>query len=448
MSDYVQYPEGHVLLRDLHRVYPVVSHGKGPYLYDKAGKKYFDAVGGAFVASVGHGNSKVVKAISKQLSKVSYVNGMQFTSKSTEKLASRLAKKAKGLGLDRVGFLSSGSEAIEAAVKFCRQLWVERGKSQKYKLIARTPGYHGNTLYALSASGRPRYKKLYGPILQDITFVSAPYEYRSGLQNYPTEGAEKYAKELEEVIQREGADTIAALIVEPVIGSSAAGAVPPQRYFEKIQEICRKHQILIIADEVLCGSGRTGKFYASEHFMLQPDVLVLGKGIGGGYIPLSAILVREDQLTEMKGGVGGFMHAQTYLHVPSITSAGNAVLDYFEKNKVLENVTRLGKVLQSELRSQILTHPHVGWVDGMGLLAGIEFVKEKVSKTPFERDQKVTERFIAYCFERGLILWPNTGHIEDRLGDLVMIAPPLNITSKQLHEMLVLLKNCLEGFEF
>lgn len=331
MPTTVTYPQGHVLLRNLTKTFPVVSHGEGVYLFDLAGKKYFDAAGGALVASIGHGVKEVADAVAAQLSKVGYVNGTQFTSSAMEEFADKLAEKAKAVGLDRVAILSSGSEAVEAAIKFARQLWVERGEMERGTFIARVPGYHGNTFYALSASGRPHYKKLFGPLLSRVITVSAPYGYRCPV-DYETQGADHYAKELEALIDREGPKTIAGFLVEPVSGSSTGGWTPPPGYFDKIAAVCRKHGILIIADEVLCGAGRTGKFFASEHYGLKPDIAVLGKGINGGYMPVSAVLVRQSDVDLIKKGTGYFLHAQTYLQSPCMAATGLAVLNYFEKH--------------------------------------------------------------------------------------------------------------------
>lgn len=432
----VRYPDGNVLLRNLNRDFPVISHGKGVYLFDTAGKRYIDAVSGALVVSVGHGNQEVVDRISQQLAKVSYINGMQFTSEPAEELAARLATFAKPLGLDRCAFLCSGSEAVEAAIKFARQLWFERGEIERGKLIARNPSYHGNTLYALSASGRPHYKKAFGPLLKDIVTISAPYEYRFPLADYKKDGADYYAKELEMVIEREGAKNIFAFIVEPMSGSSLGAVLPPPGYFEKIQPICRKYGILIIADEVLVGTGRTGEFFASEWLGLQPDILVLGKGIGGGYAPLSIVMVKDSHLQEMKKGSGSFMHAQTFLQAPCMTAAGVAILEYMERHQVLDNCRSMAERFHQKLQAEIAPLPNVGSVCGKGLLAGIEFVEDKKTKAPFARGKKIVEGFVAKGFESGLTLWPNVGHADGSNGDLILVGPPLVISPAEVDELI------------
>lgn len=441
----VTYPQGHVLLRNLTKAFPVVSHGKGVYLFDKSGKKYLDAAGGALVASCGHGVEEIAASIAEQLSKIAYVNGTQFTSEPMEELAERLAAKAAPLGLDRVALLSSGSEAVEAAIKFARQLWVERGQPKKTTFIARTPGYHGNTLFALSASGRPHYKKLFGPLLSRVPTVSAAYGYRCPV-DYETQGADFYAAELEALIEKEGPETIAAFLVEPVSGSSCGASTPPAGYFEKIQAVCRKHGVLIIADEVLCGAGRTGRFFASEHYGLKPDIAVLGKGINSGYTPVSALLVKRNDVDLMKKGAGYFQHAQTYLQAPSMAATCLAVLRYFDKHGLVKNAAEIGGQWQKALREQILPLPHVGSVQGIGMLAGVEFVENKATKQPFDRSRKIVEGFVNTAFQNGLTLWPNMGQADGTHGDLVVMGPPLIMDSAESSELVALFSQSVREF--
>ena len=450
MRSVVRFPEGNVLLRNLTRDMPVISHGEGIYLFDRDGKRYIDASSGALVVSVGHGNRRVADAIHAQLCQVGYVNGTQFTSQVVEELATRLTALASAemphAGLSRVAFLSSGSEVVEAALKFTRQVWIERGEPQRSKFIARHPSYHGNTLYALSVSGRPHYKKLYGPMLSSVVSVASPYPYRSGLADYEREGAEHYARQLEETIEREGPATIAGFLAEPVIGSSAGAAVPPPGYFERVRQVCDRHGILLIADEVLCGVGRCGSFFASKPTGFQPDVLVLGKGLGGGCTALSALLVRGDHVEEMKRGSGSFQHAQTYLQAPFLAAAGVAVLEEFERLHLVENAARAGARMLSRLRERLLPLPCVGSVQGMGLLAGVELVENKDTRAPFSRARRVIERLCAHLFARGLIVWPNVGHADGTNGDLFMLGPPLVISEAQVDALVDTLATALEEF--
>jgi adenosylmethionine-8-amino-7-oxononanoate aminotransferase len=452
----VTYPEGNVLLRNLQKAFPIISHGEGPYLFDQAGKKYFDGSGGALVTSLGHGNEALAHAVFEQTKKVAYVNGTQFTSDAMESAASALAKLAAPLGLDKVSLLGSGSEAIEAAIKFARQLWVDRGKPSKYKVISRTPGYHGNTLYALSASGRPHYKKVYGPLISDVLTVTAPYGYRSPvvtsnepeaiLQEYHAKGADFYASELEALILKEGADSISTFLLEPVSGSSTGGWIPPRGYCERVTEICKRHEILIIDDEVMCGAGRTGTFFASTAFGLKPDVLVLGKGINAGIMPVAALLVKSSDVDTMKKASGGFMHAQTYMQSPSMAATALAVLNYLDEHQVLAHAKPVADVFQKALRAEISNLPNVGSVTGLGHIAGVEFVADKKSKTPFPIAKKFALKFVAHAQEQGLILWPNYGQADGVNGDLALLGPALTITASQALELVALLKHSIETF--
>jgi adenosylmethionine-8-amino-7-oxononanoate aminotransferase len=429
------YPDGHLLYRNLSRNYPKITHGKGVYLFDEDGQCYLDAAGGALVTSVGHGNEEVAQAVFKQLTQVAYVNGMHFTSEPVERLSEKLAgytAKAFGGEKFRSLFLCTGSEAVEAAIKFARQLHFDRGELQRSKLLVRTPSYHGNTLFALSASGRPHYQKVFQPLLNEVVTISAPYEYRSPVEDYAKNGADFYGEELEKKLQEVGPETILAFLFEPIIGSSAGASLPPSGYFEKIQKICKKYGILMIADEILCGSGRTGKFFASEHYDLKPDIVVLGKGLAGGYAPLSAILVKDSHLKEIHEASGNFMHAQTYLHHPAGAAAGCAVLDYIEKNRLIENAEKTGALLHQELHQALDSHPNVGFITGKGLLAGIEFVKDKKTKEPFARSEKFVEKFVNKALENGLTLWPNVGQADGVNGDLVMMGPSLLISHREI----------------
>lgn len=444
-SSSVTYPQGNVLLRNLSRNYPVITHGEGIYLFDKNGKKYLDAAGGALVASCGHGVKEIADDIAEQISRVGYVNGTQFTTSAMESFASRLAEKARPLGLDRVALLASGSEAMEAAIKFARQLWVERGEPERSVFVARTPGYHGNTFYALSASGRPHYKKIFGPLLSRVLTVSAAYGYRCPV-DYETKGAEYYAQELEALIEKEGPQKIAGFLVEPISGSSTGGWTPPPGYFGKISGICRKHGILIIADEVLCGAGRTGKYFASEHYGLKPDLAVLGKGINSGFMPVSALLAKTSDVDLMKKGTGYFLHMQTFLQAPCLAATGLAVLSYMDKHRLVENAATMGAFLHEQLRERILPLPFVGCVAGQGLLAGVEFVKDKASKQPFDRSAKIVEGFVSTALDRGLTLWPNVGHADGTHGDLIVMGPPLVLNRQQTVELVDILESCVRDY--
>lgn len=439
----VTWNDSSVLMRQPTRRMPVMKRGDGVWLFDAEDKKYFDASSGALVVSVGHGNRFVADAIHAQLLKAGYVNGTQFTSDVTEDAAAKLAKIAReelpDVGAMRVAFLCSGSEAVEAAVKFARQLQVERGHKDRVKVVARAPSYHGNTFYALSLSARPAYRVAYGPMLATIPTVKAPTAFKLS----PTPSREELAKDLEAVIAREGANTIAAFIAEPVMGSSGGAAVPPTGHFDDVRRICDANGILFIADEVMCGAGRTGNFFACKTVHAAPDVIVMGKGLGGGAAPVSAVLVREKHMDEVRAGSGYFAHAQTYLQAPFLTGAASAVLDFFEQQKLIAHVQDVGAAFQKKLRERLSKVPYVGAIQGTGLIAGVELVD---GDKPFPRAAKVAERLVAHLFERGVIVWPNVGHANGNDGDLFMLGPPLVMTHAEADTLINSLGDALDAF--
>jgi adenosylmethionine-8-amino-7-oxononanoate aminotransferase len=442
----VQWPEGHVLLRNLTRSYPVIAHGEGIWLVDVDGRRWLDGASGAFVAGLGHGRSDIAQAMADQAGRVGYVNGTQFTSTPTEALAAALCAHAPA-GLDRAFFLSSGSEAVEAAVKFVRQVQVERGELERTRMLTRTPSYHGNTLYALSLSGRPHYRTMYGPMLSDAEVLRSPYPYRPAVPGGDDEAQVAWhVRELEETIARVGAHRIAGFIAEPVVGSSAGAAVPPPGYFPAMVEVCRRHEILVIADEILCGFGRTGYRFACEAVHFEPDVLVMGKALGGGVAPLSAVLVKTAHVELMRRGTGSFLHAQTYLQMPAITAAGLAAVRCLEDEGLVDNARVQGGRLGRLLQERILPIPGVGSVQGIGLLWGVELVADRSTKAPFARSRKVAERVTQTLFDEGLIVWPNVGQADGHSGDLLMVGPPLVIDADGVDTLIDRLEAGLRAF--
>ena len=329
-----QYPDSPVFYRKLNRRFPLVTKGEGCWLIDEEGKRYLDGSGGAFVANIGHGVREIAAAMAEHASKIAYLNGTAFTSQPVEELAAELAALAPG-DLKKAYFLSSGSEAVEAALKLARQYWVETGKPSKHKIIALFPAYHGNTLLALSASAREHYKTYYREWLVDVVRIPAPYSYRcecGGLRNEAKAGVPACpicsGSVLEDAILRAGPENVAAFIAEPVGGSSTGASVPAPGYFRRVREICDKYQVLFIADEVLAGAGRTGTWSAIEPYGVVPDIQVLGKGITGGYAPLSAVLAPTRLLDPIAKGSGSLLHAQTFSHHPTLCATGLAAVRY------------------------------------------------------------------------------------------------------------------------
>lgn len=432
-----RYPQTGVFYRQLDRELPKIVRGEGCWLIDETGRRYLDACGGAYVANLGHGVSEIADAVAAQIRKVAYVNGTAFTNEPAEALALEL-RSLNPQGLDYSYFLSSGSEAVEAALKLARQYWVETGKAGKHKIIARAPGYHGNTLLALSASAREHYKKMFGPWLVPVTMIGAPYPYRC-----EPDSPAMTASALEDAIEREGADSVAAFIAEPVGGSSTGGSVPPADYFKRVRKICDDNDVLFICDEVLSGCGRTGTWAAIEHFGALPDIMTLGKGLSGGTVPLSAVVATKKILDPIASGSGALKHAQTFSHCPSICSAGLAAVRYIKAHDLVSRSAAMGAVLQRKL-SALRDAACVGDVRGLGLLAGVEFVADKKTKAPFPRSLAFAETVVNVARDEGLILWANTGHADGVNGDLVMVAPPFIITEAEIDEIVARLTTALK----
>jgi len=424
-----KYPQGSVFYRNLQHSYPLIETGHGVYLVDRNGKKYLDASGGAAVVNIGHGVKEIAEAIGFQARKAAYVSGMHFSHSPVENLAERISGLLPFPG-GKVYFLNSGSEAVEASLKLARQYWVEKGQESKRYFISRTPSYHGNTLTALSLSARKHYQGVFRPMLTKSLKIPAPYCYRCYEdETYPACGV-KCAYELEAAIKKIGRENVAAIITEVIGGATTGAAVPPPEYFKIIRKICDQNDLLLITDEVMTGVGRTGKWLASEHFGLVPDIIVLGKGLTSGYYPLSAVASKKEIVDTLFKNGKSFLHAQTFSHHPVGCSASVATLDYIKKHRLVERCARIGENLLSETAG-LLFYPHVGDVRGKGLLIGIEFVKDKKSKKPFPRKARYAENFLARAMDKGLVFWWSTGQADGHNGDLILLAPPYIVEKKE-----------------
>ena len=423
-----RYPESPVFYRSLTREFPLAVRGDGCWVEDEAGKRYLDAVGGAFVANIGHGVREIGEAMAHQAGKIAYVNGTAFTNEAVEGLAERLIRHAPAFG--KAYILGSGSEAVEAALKLARQYWIERGQPGKHRVIALSPGYHGNTMLALSASAREHYRTYWREWLIDVRRIPAPYAYRCSCEGDP--GCVSCSGEaLELAILEEGSERVAAFILEPVGGSSTGANVPRDDYLRTVREICDRHDVLMIADEVLCGAGRTGRWTAIEAWNVVPDILTLGKGIAGGYAPVSAVLAREDVVDVIARGSGYLLHAQTFSHHAVTCAAAVATIDYIDRHHLVERCARMGEVFHMRLGA-LRSMAGVGDVRGRGLLAGVELVRDVETRAPFPRDWQVAERFTKAAQDAGLIVWPNVGQADGVNGDLVCLAPPFTITESEI----------------
>ncbi len=435
------YPHGHVFYRKLAKAYPLVTHGEGIYLYDEEGKRYIDGSGGALVANIGHGHGEIFRAMMDQMNRVGYVHGTQFTTRSIEAYAEALSHILPE-GLEKIYFLSGGSESIEGAIKLARQYFLDSGHAQRWRVIARWQSYHGNTLGALSLTGRIGMRKPYLPLLIGFPHFPPPYCYRCPFNlTYPGCGLE-CARALEQVIQMEGPETISAVILEPIGGATIGALVPPEGYLSMIRTICDRFEILLIDDEVMTGMGRTGRWFAVEHWGISPDVMVLGKGMSGGYFPLSAMITRSELVDRLKEKTGGFVHGHTFSHHPVACAVGLSVLRFIEERNLVAECPQKGDYLLKRLE-ELKAFPFVGDVRGKGLMTAIEFVKDQETKEPFPRSERLTERVIDLAFENGLVLYPGTGFVDGINGDMVMVGPPLIIEKSQIDEIMDLLKKTL-----
>ena len=438
-----RYPDTHVLYRHLTREFPLIVKGEGCWLVDEDGRRYLDGCGGAYVASLGHGVTEVVNAVSAQIRDVAYVSGMSFTNRAAEELADLMAGLAIG-DLSHFYFLSSGSDAVEAALKLARQYWVEQGHPEKSVIVAPQPGYHGNTLLTLSAGARQHYRKYFEPWLLDVPRIPAPYAYRC-----PCRGADPgcprcSGRVLEETLLRIGPEKVAAFIAEPVGGSSTGASVPRAEYWRTIREICDRHEVLWISDEVLVGAGRTGTWSALEPYDAVPDIQVMGKGISGGYAPLASVGVPRRIADVLARGSGALLHAQTFSHTPMMCAAGVAAIQCLRDHGLVARCAEMGRVLHRELEA-LRGLPHIGDIRGRGLLAGIEFVADTETRAPFPRDARFAERFTSAAQQAGLMVWPNTGHADGTEGDLVVLAPPFIISEEEIGEIVARLRTALNS---
>ncbi|MFN8652105.1 MAG: aminotransferase class III-fold pyridoxal phosphate-dependent enzyme [Gemmatimonadales bacterium] len=443
-----QYPDSHVFYRKLTRRFPLIVRGEGCWLVDQQGNRYLDGSGGAFVANLGHGVASIGAAMAEQAAKVAYLNGTAFTNEPVEALADELAALAIG-DLDKFYFLGSGSEAVEAALKLARQYWVELGKPSKHKIIALFPAYHGNTLLALSASAREHYKTYYREWLVDVHRIPAPYPYRCecGGQAVGRSGGQCpvcSGTGLEAAISELGAENVAAFIAEPVGGSSTGHSVPSPEYFKNVREICTRHNVLFIADEVLVGAGRTGTWAAIEQYGVVPDIMTYGKGITGGYAPLSAVAAPRRLLDPIAKGSGALLHAQTFSHHPVLAAAGLAAVRHIKQQKLVERCRTMGEVFHRKLAA-VRELPHVGDIRGRGLLAGVEFVLDKATRQPFPRKLKFAETFAEEALKAGLMTWANMGQADGTNGDLSCLAPPFVITDSEIDEIIQRFSRALDA---
>jgi adenosylmethionine-8-amino-7-oxononanoate aminotransferase len=425
-----------VLGRSCNTHLPTVDYGDGVYIFDKNGKKYLDGCGGAAVSCLGHNNKEVKSAILEQMQKIPYAHTSFFTNDPQEELAQHLIQNAYG-DFKSVYFTSGGSEAVETALKLARQYFVEIGENERKYIIARKQSYHGNTLGALSAGGNVWRKAQFEPMLISGNYISACYEYRDKKDDESSfEYGQRVANELEVKILELGKENVAVFIAEPVVGATAGALPATTGYFKKIREICDKYGVLLILDEVMCGSGRTGTLHACEQDEVKADLQTMAKGLSAGYQTLGATLVSAKIHNAICDGSGMFQHGHTYIGHPLGCSAGLATQKYILDNNLLDNVKQQGNYLKNILTQLAQEHNYIGNVRGRGLFVGLELVADKESKKPFNPQQKIHAKIKQAAMELGLMIYPMGGTIDGKNGDHILLAPPFTITQNQIDELI------------
>jgi len=436
-----QAKKNNIFHRRLDFDFPLIAHGKGIYLYDEKGKKYLDAVGGALVANLGHGVREIAEAIKKLAQKISYLHGSQFSTSRMEDYARELCRLTS-TKLNRVFFVSGGSEAVESAIKLARQYHYDSGNPKKSQLICRKPAYHGSTILTLSISSKESHRAPYLPLLLNFPSIPAPFCYHCPFNKSYPQCHLKCAWELERVIKKEGQDRVFAFIAEPVIGASAGAVVPPPEYFPIIRRICDKYNVLLILDEVMCGFGRTGKYFAFQHWSIEPDIVAISKGIGGGFVPLAAVFCQEKIYQAIKKGSGNFVHGFTFENNPLTCGVGFAVLQYLKKRGLVKRSAQMGRYLLSRLRT-LSEIGIVGDVRGLGLMAAVELVRDRKTRKPFPRSKHLAEKIVQLALKKGLNLYFALGFTKKGEGDAIMVAPPFIVSRKEIDKIVEILKEVI-----
>ena len=434
----------HVFHRQLAKRPPVAVSGQGIWLRDAEGRSYIDASGGAAVSCLGHGHPDVIAAMHRQIDQLAYAHTSFFTTEVAEQLADLLVGSAPA-GMSHVYFVSGGSEAVEAALKMARQYFVEIGQPQRRHFIARRQSYHGNTLGALAVGGNEWRREQFRPLLIDVTHVSPCYEYRGRL---PDETPEAYGQrlvaELARTIEELGPDNVMAFVAETVGGATAGVLTPVPGYFKGIRDLCDRHGILLILDEVMCGMGRTGTLHACEQEGVVPDLLTVAKGLGGGYQPIGAVLAQGRIVEAMRQGSGLFQHGHTYLGHAVACAAALAVQQVIQRDHLLTQVRDRGAYLASRLRHELGDHPHVGDIRGRGLFWGLELVQDRANRQWFEPSLKVHARLKSAAMAEGLMIYPMGGTVDGRCGDHVLLAPPFISSEGDIDQIVARLRRSLD----
>jgi adenosylmethionine-8-amino-7-oxononanoate aminotransferase len=430
----------HVFARG--RGLPTVARAEGCQLWDTEGRRWLDGAGGAIVVGIGHGEASVAEAIADQAARVAYAHGTMFASEQLEAYADELAPLLPVEG-PRLYPVSGGSEAVETALKMARAYHLARGED-RWRVIGRRGSYHGNTRGALDVGGREPLRRPYLPWLGLASHTLAAYEYRCPFPDtHPVGCGARYAEALEREILVSPPATVAAFVAEPVAGAGLGAAVPPDDYWPAVAEVCRRHGVLVVADEVMTGFGRTGRWFAADHWGLRPDILVLAKGAASGYWPLG-LAVASGEVHDTIAGEG-FTHGLTYSHHVVGAAAGRAVLRVLHERRLVEAAETQGKRLRAGLEARLGGHPAAGDIRGLGLMVAVELVADRSTRAPFPRARRVTERAVAAARDTGLLLYSSTGCVDGVDGDLVMLGPPLVVTDAEADEMVELTATAVES---
>lgn len=424
---------------------PQASHGDGIYVIDGAGNRYLDACGGAGISCLGHSQQRISDAIVEQANKLAYAHPTFFTSEASERLAEDLISDAPD-GLTSVYFGCGGSEQIDGTLKLARQYFVDRGEPQRTNFIARRQSFHGNTLGSLSVGGHVARREPYLPILANAHHVSPCYAYR-GLT--PGESEEEYATRLAEELEKQilalGQDTVIAFVAETIVGA-ALGAVPPvPGYFRQVREICDRYGILLILDEVMCGMGRSGARFTCDQEGVSPDMVVLAKGLGAGYQPISATLIAGEICDTVMTNRGYFQHGHSYMAHPIACAAALAAQRVIRDDKLIDNVVTQGKTFGDGLRARFGDHEFIGDIRGRGLLWGIELVQDRDTNSPFDSSKQLWMKVLLNGIRNGLMCYPSGGTADGVSGDHILLAPPFDITGEEIDTILSLLESTLDG---
>ncbi len=432
-----------VFYRSFEKNYPLIDRSEGVFVWDDQGKRYLDGSSGCAVTSIGYGVTAVAEALYEQAQQTGFAHGSMFTSRPQEELA-RLITEDAPAGMDYVYLVSGGTEANETAFSMAIQYHRQRKNHSKWKIIGRHISYHGSSFATMSASGNIQRRSLYSPLVMPFPLVPPPHCYRCYCGSTYPECGISCAQELEKTILSEGPENVAAFILEPVIGTSAPGIVPPGEYFPLVRDICDRYDVLLIADEVLCGYGRCGRYLAMDHWGVSADMVTLGKALGGGYAPLGAVLVQQKIYEVFVNNARKFNHGYTYQGNPVSCAAGVAVNRCLRDNKLFQQVTGKGSYLKDKLRELAGKQPIIGDVRGLGLLLGLELVQDKNTRQSYPPSIDIAERTRAIAMDKGLMLYTGVGRTADiTKRDYLMVAPPFIINNEEMDLLIQLLDQAL-----